>query len=225
MLESLTRIAYAAVVPSSEPIRPLHDVWLRPRRVFRALADRPVEAVEYLLAAGQGIAGFLFWSRAQNAGATSGVAEIFGRALLLGSVGGIAGLFFMGSIYTRLGSRAGTAAARRDVVHVLAYSGVPLSASLVVWLLTALLAGEATFEQTPRSDVEGFVALVLLFQVAVYVLCALWSVVIQVMGFSEIQGVATRRAFGLWVLGQVIGCLAMLFVVIVIATLLPPAPG
>jgi hypothetical protein len=220
-LESLTRIAYAGLVPSSEPIRPLHDVWLRPRRVFRELADRPVGAVDYLLAAGQGVAGFLFWSRAQNAGASSGVVDIFVRALLLGGVGGIAGLFFMGTIYTRLGSRAGAAATRSQVFHVLAYSGVPLCASLIPWVFTALLAGEATFEQTPRADVEGFVTLLLLVQFGTYVLFALWSIVIQVMGFSEMQRVATRRAFGLWVLGQVIGSLALLFLVILIATLFP----
>jgi len=221
MLESLTRIAYAAIVPSSEPIRPLHDVWLRPRRVFRELAEQPVGAMDYVLAAGQGVAGFLFWSRAQNAGATVGVVEIFGRALLLGGIGGIAGLFFMGSIYSRLGSRAGAAATRSQVFHVLAYSGVPLCASLIVWLLTALLAGEATFEQAPKTDVEGFLALLLMLQFSSYVLFALWSIVIQVMGFSEMQGVTTRRAFGLWVLGQVIGSLALLFLVILIATLFP----
>ena len=53
----------------------------------------------------------------------------------------------------------------------------------------------------------------------------LWSVVIQVMGLSEIQGVVTRKAFGLWLLGQVIGLLAALFLVILIATLFPNAPS
>ncbi len=225
-LESSARIAYAAVVPSSEPIRPLHDVWLRPRRVFRELANQPVGAIDYLLGAGQGVAGWLALSRAQNAGATSGIAEIFGKALLIGSLAGIASLFFMGTIYARLGSRAGAAAARNQVFHVLAYGGVPMSASLIVWVFTALLAGEATFEQVPHPDVEGFVALLLQLQFIAYVLLTLWSVVIQVMGLSEIQGVATRKALGLWVLGQVIGFLALLFLLILIATLFPNAvPG
>jgi len=56
-----------------------------------------------------------------------------------------------------------------------------------------------------------------------YVLLTFWSVLIQVMGLSEIQGVPTRKAFGLWVLGQLIGFLAMLFLIIVLATLFPSA--
>ena len=205
-----------------EPIRPLHDVWLRPRRVFRELASRPVAATDYLLGAAQGIAGWLALSRAQNLGLTSSVAEIFGKALLMGSIAGIASLFLFGAIYARLGSRVG-GPARSQVIHVLAYGGVPMVASLIVWVVTALLIGEATFEQTPRPEVEGFVAILLHVQFVAYVLLTVWSVVIQVMGLSEVQGIATRKAFGLWMLGQVIGLLAALFLVILIATLFPNA--
>jgi hypothetical protein len=67
------------------------------------------------------------------------------------------------------------------------------------------------------------VALLLRMQFIAYILLTLWSVVIQVMGLSEIQGVVTRKAFGLWVLGQVIAFLALLFLMILIATLFPGA--
>jgi hypothetical protein len=210
------------VLPT-EPIRPLYDVWLRPRRVFRELASQPIGALDYLLGAAQGIVGWLALSRAQNAGVTSSIAEIFGKALLIGSVAGVASLFLMSAIYARLGSRAGKKLARNQVIHVLAYGGVPMVASLVVWVFTALLTGEATFEQAARPDVEDFVVLLLRAQFFAYVLLTIWSVVIQVMGLSEIQGLTTRRAFGLWVLGQAIGYLALLFLMILIATLFPNA--
>lgn len=206
-----------------QPIRPLHDVWLRPRRVFRELASRSIGRADYLLGAAQGIAGWLALSRAQNAGTHSSIAEIFGKALLIGSVAGVASLFLMGAIYARLGARAGKPTARNQVIHVLAYGGVPMAASLIVWVFTALLTGEVTFEQDPHPDVEGFVALLLHAQFFAYVLLTIWSVVIQVMGLSEIQGVTARKALGLWILGQVVGFLALLFLMILIATLFPNA--
>jgi len=220
-LESVARIAYAALVLPEDPIRPLHDVWMRPRRVFRELAQRPIGRMDYLLGAAQGVAGWLAFSRAQNAGAVSGVAEIFGKAFLIGSPAGIASLFLFCTIYARLSSRMGKPVARNQVFHVLAYGGVPLAASLVVWAITALLTGEVAFEQAPRPDVEAFVALLLRIQFIIYILLTLWSVVIQVMGLSEIQGVPTGKAFGVWVLGQVIAFLALLFLMILIATLFP----
>lgn len=211
------------IVLPTEQIRPLHDVWLRPRRVFRELASQPVGRVDYLLGAAQGIAMCLAQSRALNAGATMGVGEIFLRALGIGSTVGVAGLFLMGLIYTRLGSRAGRGATRGQVFHVLAYGSVPLAASLIAWVFVALLTGEATFEQTPHGDVEGFVALLLRMHFIAFMMLGLWSVVIQVMGLSEVQGLTTLRAFGLWLLGQLIGCLALVFLTILLATLFPGA--
>ena len=222
-LESVAWIAYAPLVLPEEEIRPLHDVWLRPRRVFRELAARPVGAVDYLLGAAQGIAGWLAFSRAQNAGATISVAEILLRALLFGTPAGIASVFLFCSIYARLGARAGRMVARNQVFHVVAYGGVPLAASLIIWVFAALLVGEVAFEQAPRPETEGFVALLLRMQFIAYFLLTLWSVVIQVMGLSEIQGIATRKAFGLWVLGQVVAILALLFLMILVATLFPGA--
>jgi hypothetical protein len=222
-LESVAGIAYAPLVLPEEPIRPLHDVWLRPRRVFRELAARPIAAVDYLLGAAQGIAGWLAFSRAQNAGATSSVAEIFLRALLIGTPSGIVSLFLLSSIYARLASRAGRTVGRNQVFHVVAYGGVPLAASLVIWVFTALLIGEVAFEQAPHPEVEGFVALLLRIQFIAYLLLTLWSVVIQVMGLSEIQGIVTRKAFGLWVLGQVIAFLALFFLTLLVITLFPGA--
>ncbi len=225
MLESIIGIAYALRVMPTEPmreaIRPLQDVWLRPRRVFRELALQPIGVVDYLLGAAQGMVGWLALSREQNAGATSSVAAIFGRALCLGSIAGIAGLFIMGAIYTRLGRRVGGTSARNPVFHVLAYGGVPVAGSLGLWLLTALLAGEATFMQAPRPDVEGFIALVLRLQFVAYVLLTIWSVLLQVMGFSEIEGLATRKAFGMWLLGQLIGLLAVTCLILLIILFLP----
>ncbi len=172
----------------------------------RELATRPVGIVDYLLAAAQGVVNFLALFRTQGAGAHNSVAEILGESFLFGPIGGVVGLFLFAAIYARLGNRAGGTSTRGPVVHVLAYGGLPVVASLGLWVLTALLAGEATFVETPRPDVEEFVVLLLHAQFIAYVLLLLWSIVLQVMGFSEVQGIATRKAFWVWVLGQLWDC-------------------
>jgi hypothetical protein len=208
------------VIPT-EPIHPLKDVWLRPRRVFRELATRPAGIIDYLLAAVQGIGNFLALYRTESAGSHSSVAEILGNSVAYGTIAGVASLFLMAVIYGRLGARAGGKATFPQVIHVLAYGGTPMVASLAIWILTALAAGQATFIESPRADLEGFLALLLHLQFASYVFLLIWSIVLQVMGFSEIQGFATRKAFGVWVLGQIIGFLASLFLALVVEVLFP----
>jgi hypothetical protein len=208
------------VLPT-EPIRPLKDVWLRPRRVFRELATSPIGMVDYLLAAAQGIGNFLALYRTEGAGAHNSVEQILANSFVYGAVAGVASVFLMAVIYRRLGARAGGKSTLNQVVHVLTYGQIPMVASLALWVLTALLAGEATFVETPRADLEGFLVLLLHVQFIAYVLLLVWSVVLQVMGFSEIQGLATRKAFGVWLLGQIIGFLVSLFLALVVAALFP----
>jgi Yip1 domain len=189
--------------------------------VFRELATSPIGIVDYLLAAAQGIGNFLALYRTEGAGAHNSVEQILANSFVYGAVAGVASVFLMAVIYRRLGTRAGGKSTLNQVVHVLAYGGVPMVASLALWVLTALLAGEATFVETPRADLEGFLVLLLHVQFIAYVLLLVWSVVLQVMGFSEIQGLATRKAFGVWLLGQIIGFLASLFLALVVAALFP----
>jgi Yip1 domain len=208
-------------VSTTEPIRPLKDVWLRPRRVFRELATRPIGAADYLLAAAQGIATSIMVYRTQLAGPNAGTADILGTSFVFGPLGGVVSMYLFAAIYGRLGQRAGGKTTRNQVFHVLAYGGMPVAASLLVWMFTVLLVGEAAVVERPGAEIDGFVSFVLRAQFASYMLLWLWSVVLQVMGFSEILGLTTRKAFGVWVLGQVLALLLYLFLNILIGVLFP----
>ena len=185
------------------------------------MASRPIGIVDYLLAAAQGVGNVLAFYRTAGAGTHSNSEHVLGFPFLYGAVSGVAGLFVLAVIYVRLGVRTGGKATTNQVVHVLAYGGIPMVASLAMWVLMALLAGESNFAATAHADDEGFAALLLYLQFAVHLLLLVWSVVLQVMGLSEIQGLAVRKAFGVWLLGQFIGILVSLFLAMVVGTLFP----
>ncbi len=209
----------------TEPIRPLKDVWLRPRRVFREMAARPVGMLDCALAAAQGIGNFLTLYRNEGGGAHRSADEILGISFAYGAIAGIASLFLMAVIYRRLGKRAGGQSTVPQVVHVLAYGSLPLVAWLVLWVLIALITGQPLFAHTSRPDTGGFGVLLTYLQVAAFGLLLIWSIVLQVMGFSEIQGLALRKAFGVWLLGQLIGVLVSLFLALLIEMLFPSVLG
>jgi Yip1 domain len=208
-------------VSTSEQIHPIKDVWLRPRRVFRELATQPIGVTDYLLAAAQGLATAVMVYRTQlsTSGATAG--EVLATAFIFGPLGGVVSMYLFAAIYGRLGKRAGGKSARNQVFHVLAYGGIPVAASLVLWIFTALVVGEAAIVEKPGAEVDGFVAFVLHAQFAAYMLLLFWSIVLQVMGFSETLGLATRKAFAVWVLGQLLWLLAAFFLSILITILFP----
>jgi hypothetical protein len=215
-------------VSTTEQIRPIRDVWLRPRRVFRELATQPIGVTDYFLAAAQGTATAVTVYRTQLSGSGFTAGEILGSACIFGPLGGILSMYIFAAIYSRLGQRAGGKSARNQVFHVLAYGGIPVAASLIVWIFTALLVGEAAIVDKPAGEVDGFVGFVLYAQLTAYLLLMFWSIVLQVMGFSEILGLATRKAFAVWVLGQLLWLLVLFFLSILIGLLfpglLPPTP-
>jgi len=189
--------------------------------VFRELATRPIGAADYLLAATQGVATSIMFNRTQLAGSNVATAEILARSFIFGPLAGVVSMYLLAAIYGRLGKRAGGKTTRNQVFHVLAYGGMPVAASLLVWMFTALLVGEAAVVERPGAEIDGFVSFVLRAQFASYMLLWLWSVVLQVMGFSEILGFTTRKAFGVWVLGQVLALLLYLFLNILLGVLFP----
>jgi hypothetical protein len=185
------------------------------------LATRPIGAADYLLAATQGVASSIMVYRTQLAGSNVSTAEILGSSFIFGPLAGVVSMYLFAAIYGRLGTRAGGKSTRNQVFHVLAYGGVPVAASLLLWMFTALLVGEAAVVERPGVEIDSFVAFVLRVQLASYMLLWLWTIVLQVMGFSEILGLTTRKAFGVWVLGQVLALLLTFFFWILIAVLFP----
>jgi hypothetical protein len=206
-------------VPPTETVRPLQDVWLRPRRVFRELSTRPLGVLDYLLAAAQGVATWLGLARAENLGAGKGVEDIIIRALIFGPLVGVATLFVLAAIYARLGRRGGAASTLAQMFHILAYGGVPLAVSLGIWLLTASAVGGDAFVIEPRPGMEAFTAFLLQAQLISQALLFFWSVLLQAMGLSELQGLSMGRAFWIWLLGQLLGAVAMSLVAILLMTL------
>jgi hypothetical protein len=185
------------------------------------LATHPIGAADYILAAAQGMATSVMVYRTQLSGSGATAAEILGSSLIFGPLGGVVSMYLFAAIYGRLGKRVAGQSARNQVFHVLAYGGIPVAASLILWIFTALLVGESAIVETPGVEVDTFVAFVLRAQLTAYMLLALWSIVLQVMGFSETLGLTTRRAFAVWVLGQLLWLLAALFLSILIAILFP----
>jgi hypothetical protein len=196
------------------PIRPFVDVWLKPRRVFRALAEAPVGRTDYLLAAAQGMVSWLALCRAQSVGLHSSAAEIFAIAVLAGPVAGVLGVLLMTAIYGQIGRRAGGSATRAQIFHVLAYGGVPLVVLLGIWTITAVVLGSTAFVKQAPANLESFPSLVLSLQSIAHWALIGWSLLIQIMGLSEVQGLIVRRAFGIWVAGQLLVLVAVMILAV-----------
>jgi hypothetical protein len=194
----------------------MHDVWLKPRRVFRELAGVPIGGTDYLLAAAQGTVDWFALCRGESTGASNSVAQIIGMGFVLGPLVGILGLYLMTAVYVRLAAWLGGTAPRAQVFHVLAYGGVPMLVSLGAWLGVAFVVGRSTFLDKPEPGLDGFLNLLLALQWIAHLALLGWSALLQVMGLSEIEATSVRRAFGLWIIGRLLVALIAIALLVVL---------
>jgi hypothetical protein len=141
--------------------------------------------------------------------------------VIFGPITGVASMYLFASIYARLGVRAGGNSSRAAVFHVLSYGGMPVVAALCVWGLAIMLIGNAAFLATPNKELDGFQVIILQLGIFAYFFLYLWSVVLQVMGFSELQGFATGKALRIWLLGQILSIVAWVALLLIVAVLFP----
>ena len=207
--------------PAPDAIRPLKEVWLRPRRVFRALAGQPLSVTGYALASVLGIGNYLAFYRSQGGDIHRSIGEVLLNSLIFGPILGVASMYLFAGIYTRLGARAGGSSSHAAVFHVLAYGGIPVVAGLGVWGLAIMLIGNAAIFTTPNQELDGFQSVILQLEVLVYLFLWLWSVTLQVMGFSELLAVTTGKALRIWLLGQLLWIIALVVILLIIAILFP----
>jgi hypothetical protein len=207
--------------PAPDTIRPLKEVWLRPRRVFRALAARPLSFTDYALVSAVGIANCLASYGSQSAEVRRGMGEVLLNSLIFGPILGIASTFLFAGICARLGLRVSGSSSRTAMFHVSAYGGIPVVAAFGVWGLAIMLVGNATLVAPPMQELDGFQTLILLLELLASGFLGLWSVTLQVMGLSELLQVPIRKAVQIWLLGRLLWIIALLMFVLVVAILFP----
>ena len=200
-----------------DAIAPLKDVWLRPRRVFRELATRPIGLGDVLLAVLQGVADFVVISRFQPAPAHLGPRELWLGALQFG-LGGLARTAFWAYVYNRFATRLGGKGTFTSVFHVLSFGSVPRVAALLLWVGIALVVGSPALVGEPPPGTDRFVAGLLRAELIAVWLSIGWSTLLQVMGLSEVFDFKLAKAFGLWVAGQLIALLIWSLALSLLAT-------
>ena len=187
-----------------DAITPVKDVWLRPRRVFRELASRPIGSGDVLLASLQGIADYVALIRLHVVDSRATTPELLAGALLVGPLAGLIGTAVWAFLYSRLGSRVGGKAGFVPVLHVLTYGAVPRAAVLILWASIALVVGDPAFVAVPPAGTDAFVAVLLRAERIAEFLAFVWAYLLQVMGLSEVFDFKLSKAFGLWVSGQLL---------------------
>lgn len=149
---------------SRQGVEALVNIWIRPRRTIRDLLDENrYRTLAFLLVLLFGISFTMDQISFGEYGDWYSLGFLLGISVPIGLPVGLLMWFLYGGLFWGIGRLLGGEAAWKDVMTAVAWSFIPYTAKLLIWLLRALSFGEETFTLfTPVID-NSFPLLALYF--------------------------------------------------------------
>ena len=126
--------------------------------------------------------------------------------ILIGSIGGIVSIYFLGALYRWSGSWFGGQATSEEVRAAIAWASVPTLLIFPIWVFELLIFGEEMFTSlTPRIDANPMLAFVMLIFLAIEIALGVWAFVVLVKSLGEVHRFSAWKALA----GIITGSLAI----------------
>lgn len=181
------------------------SVLASPRAVFPKLAEKPSLVSTIILASIWGIERNFneLFKHAVPLSDAKPLLEVFGANVVFGILFGISVIWLASWVFAWSSRRLGGALSASAMRTILAWSGVPKVLTLLGLFGLFAALGQSFLSQDQTSLLKSFPALVGVF-VLVQLVCSIWTVVLGVVGLSELSKLSIWKSIGVYALGGVI---------------------
>lgn len=191
-----------------QELNPWVSMWTQPRATVRHLLESPTTLpLIFILAALGGVSQVLDRAAERNMADTNilladNYLMIFPIALIAGSIGGIIGLYISSRLVAWSGSLIGGQGDSEDLRVAMAWSNLPVIASLLLWPVYIALYGREMFtELSPLMEQSPMAALGLAL---IEITLGIWAIVIALKAIGEVHQFSAWKALGACLLAAVI---------------------
>ncbi len=168
-------------------LAPWVTIWTQPRTTVRWLIQQDLRTSVILLGALQGVEFLFYCAYFASLGRELPTALIVTSVAIVGPVLGITALYIWAGLLALWGKLLGGKAQAGECRVVLAWSRIPMTLSLGMWLLLLMGASPHPFLFSARAPSSLFIA-------AICAIATLWSLALLVGAVREVQGFSTMRS-------------------------------
>lgn len=204
----------------SQSISPFLQIWVKPRETIRKIVAMDPTKYVIPLAMLAGVGQALDRASSRSIGDSIPLVAILAICVILGPIGGLISLYIGGALFRWSGSLLGGQATSQEVRAAIAWSSVPTTAVLPLWIPELLIFGEELFTSaTPRIAANPFLTILLLGFAAIEIIAAIWAFVISLQSLGEVHRFSAWKALGAIILGILVILVPILCIVGVLAGL------
>ena len=184
-------------------LNPWYSMWTKPRATIQQIVSSNPNKQVLLLACLAGFSQAMDNASVKNQGDSLEWPYIVLSGAIGGPIGGLIGLYLGGLLLCWTGRWVGGQASSQHVRTAIAWAGVPIVWSLLIWIPELLLFGQELFtSETPRLDASVPLTFTLVGFGVIELIIALWVIVVllkclgQVHGFLGLEGTVERGSGG-----------------------------
>lgn len=168
-------------------LNPWVTMWSQPRSTIRAIAhSKPFYGV-YYLATIYALQSFFFYANWWSVGLSAHYSLVLVLGAILSPLVGLVWLYILGLIFSLTGRLLKGKAPAAHLRASIAWSMIPYSISLLMWLVLIFLGGGHAFIQDSGGASSIFVNLITL-------IVSIWSLVLLIQSIREIQQFTLSRS-------------------------------
>lgn len=189
-------------------LNPWITMWSQPRSTIRAIVHSDSSYGIYYLAALYALQSFFFYANWWSVGLEAHYSVILALGVVLSPLLGLIWLYILGAIYYFTGRLLRGEATSRGTRACIAWSTIPFSISLLMWLCLIFLEGQQAFIHNSSDTSSLFINLIM-------IIVGCWSLVLLIQSIREVQQFSMARAILnvilAWVISYILAILAFLF--------------
>jgi hypothetical protein len=176
-------------------LNPWVSIWTKPRATIQQIVDDNPKYCVLLLAVVGTIPKILSAASREGYGNEMSLGGIFLLATILGSAGGIFGLYVAGWLLRWTGRWIGGQASSQHIRTAFAWANVPDAFALLLWVPLLIIIGQELFtSETPRIDANLSLSLIYIAFQVIQITAGIWTLVILVKCLGQVQGFSAWKA-------------------------------
>ena len=162
-------------------------IWTAPRIVFRFIHENRYEKYMWFLLILAGISNGFDRASRENMGDTGSLASILFMGIIMGGLLGWIGYYIYSALISWTGKLLNGKANTTAIIRVMAYGSIPSIAALILLVTQMIIYGKEIFASEPVYE-SGILANILFYGlVFIELVLNIWSLVLYVIGLSEVQ--------------------------------------